>query len=537
MTHTQLDLRELALERPSAKPPTRGRHRAWITRYVFPGAIIAGFVALLAVAAGEQLLPRKAVSVVPVIMKRAEIQQAGTPLFQAAGWVEPRPTPINVAALTEGVVAELFVVEGQEVQAGDAVAKLIDVDARLALREARISHKLRQAELQGAEAELKAARLRFEHPAHLKAALADAESLLAKAETEMAQIPYLIDSARARVEYARLDLEGKQAAREAIAGRLIQKAQSEFAKANSELKELQQRPALLEREAQALRKKVAALSTQLELLIEESRQLEDAKARYEQAQAKLDEAELAVEKAQLELDRTFVRTPVGGRVLRLIASPGTRVMGLESSAGQSSSTVVALYDPTMLQVRADVRLEDVPMVQPGQPVEIETASAKAPLSGTVLLPTSSANIQKNTLEVKVALNNPPPTIRPEMLVTATFLAPPQPTSQEDPSQDDERLLIPRRLVQSGDGGTVVWIVDAEGTARKQPIKLGRAGTKELVEAVEGIRPTDKLISSGLDGLEPGMRVTITGEDATTGVGSPRPRDTRTVTMNANSKED
>ena len=32
------------------------------------------------------------VKVVPVHVSRAEVQQAGTPLFKAAGWVEPRPT-------------------------------------------------------------------------------------------------------------------------------------------------------------------------------------------------------------------------------------------------------------------------------------------------------------------------------------------------------------------------------------------------------------------------------------------------------------
>ncbi len=40
-------------------------------------------------------------------------------------------------------------------------------------------------------------------------------------------------------------------------------------------------------------------------------------------------------------------------------------MGLESTAGQSSSTVVVMYDPQKLQLRTDVRLEDVPMVTPG----------------------------------------------------------------------------------------------------------------------------------------------------------------------------
>jgi RND family efflux transporter MFP subunit len=521
MAEKQIDLRELALERPKDQASQRSRRRPWVARYVVPSAVLAGFVSLLAIAAGEHLLPRHAVTVVPVLVTRAEVQQEGTPLFQAAGWLEPRPTPINVPALTEGVIEKLLVVEGQEVQAGEAVAQLIDVDAQLALRQAETSSKLQKAELERAEAELKAARLRKDNPAHLEAELADAESLLAKNETALAQLPFLIRSSQVRLDYARQNLAGKQAAKDAIAGRLVQEAQSEFAKSQAELEELQQRGPRLERERQALQKKVDALSAQLKLLIEESRQLENAEARCKAAGAELEAAELSVEKARLALDRTVIRAPITGRVLNLVAFPGTRVMGLESTAGHNSSTVVELYDPRMLQVRADVRLEDVPLVQPGQPVEIETASAKQSIPGTVLAPTSSANIQKNTLEVKVAVNNPLPTLRPEMLVTATFLAPPLTPSQEEESAEYERLLIPRQLVQSDESGASVWLVAADGTARRQAIELGKAGTKELVEVVSGVHPTDKLISSGHQGLPPGARVRIAGEDVTIGFGNPR----------------
>lgn len=517
MSQTQLDLRELALERPKSQPRAKPRRRPWMTRYVVPIGVLMGFLGLLLFAAGDQLLPRESVIVVPVVVARAEVQQEGTPLFQAAGWVEPRPTPINVPALTEGVVEELFVVEGQEVETGMPVAKLVDVDAKLALRQAETLRELRKAEVESVDAELKAAQLRFDNPVHLQAALADAQSLLAKTQTDIAQLPFSIEAAKAKIEFARQNLEGRQAAKNAVAVRLVQEAQSEYLKAASELKGFEERKPSLEREAKALQDKVTALSTQVRLLIEESRQLEDAKARIKAAKARLDEAELAVEKAKLAVDRTFVRAPIDGRVLTLIAAPGTRVMGLESAASQSSSTVIALYDPQMLQVRADVRLEDVPMVQPGQPVEIETASSKETIRGRVLMPTSSANIQKNTLEVKVAIESPPTTIRPEMLVTATFLAPPQPESEKEKQQEYERILVPRQLILREGDGSSLWIVDPDGIARRVTVRLGKAGTDELIEVMEGVRPTDKLITSSTANLEPGSRVMIASEDASIGL--------------------
>jgi len=83
---------------------------------------------------------------------------------------------------------------------------------------------------------------------------------------------------------------------------------------------------------------------------------------------------------------------VRGRILRLLASRGTRLTGLETSAGQNTSTVAQIYDPSQLQIRADIRLEDVPKIHNGQPVEMRTASATELIRGTVLQSTSSANV-------------------------------------------------------------------------------------------------------------------------------------------------
>lgn len=511
------DLSELALERSSPERKRRGRRKPWVTRYLVPGIVIAGFLTLLGVAARDQVLARQPVTVVPVVVTRAEVQQEGTPLFQAAGWVEPRPTPINIPALTEGVVKELLVVEGQDIEAGMPIARLIDVDARLALRQAATQFKLREAELQSVKAELNAAQLTLKNPVHLQAELADAQSSLAQTQTALFKIPFLVQSAEAEMRYAQANVEGKRSARKAIAGILLEKAESDFSTAQSKLDELRQREPQLKREVEAFQAKVTALTSQLNLLIDESRRVAEAEARVSAAQARLIEAEIAVESAQLALDRTIVRAPRAGRVLNLIAHPGTRVMGMESSAAQSSSTVVSCYDPKMLQIRADVRLEDVPLVQPGQPVEIETASSKEPILGMVLLATSSADIQKNTLEVKVAITDPPPAIRPNMLVTATFLAAPQKASEKVRNQDYDRLLVPRQLVQSAEGGHAVWIVTPDGRAERRIIKLGKAGSEDLVEVSEGLLPTDKLISSGHGNLSPGARIVIAEEDPNIGL--------------------
>jgi HlyD family secretion protein len=377
MSESKLDLSQLALDRsPTGESSVRTpRPRRWLSRYVLPIGILLGFIALLGAAAGRQLLPAQSVTVTPVIVKRATVQQAGSTLFQAPGWIEPRPTAIAIASLAPGVIEELLVVEGQYVQENEAIARLISIDAELDVEQAKNSLAIREGELNRTKAERDAAQIRFDNPVHLQVQLADAQSSLAKAQTELAKLPFLIEASEANAKFARVSVERRRAARDAIAGRFLQESESEHAAAHATLQELLQRGPNLRREADALQDKVNAIEKQLQLLVEETRQLNEAEAKVQSATALRDDAKLRVRQAALTLERNTIRAPMTGRILRLVASPGTRVMGLDATAGQSSSTVVEMYDPMRLQVRADVRLEDVPMVIRGQPVEVETASS------------------------------------------------------------------------------------------------------------------------------------------------------------------
>jgi multidrug efflux pump subunit AcrA (membrane-fusion protein) len=459
----------------------------------------------------------------PVILAKGEMQQAGTPLFQAAGWIEPRPTAVTASALVEGVVEQLLVVEGQEVQAGQPLAKLIDADARIVLREAEATEQLRAAERDSIQATLAAAQQNLEHPVHLEAALADADAALAELTTEIKNLPFALRAAEARLQLARQDLEGKKRVGDAIALRQIQRAQREFDAATAAVEELRARAPSLEIQREACSRKCKALSRKLSLKTDEKRAFEEAQANVEAAEAKLAQAQLAVESGKLRLERMTVRAPIAGRVLTLNAQPGQRLMGLNAASERDASTVVTLYDPEQLQIRADVRLEDVPQVQIGQGVQISTAAVSQPLVGRVLAMTSQADIQKNTLSVKVSIEDPSPIIKPEMLAQVTFLAPERPGTELQGEREPIRMLVARELVEIAEGGSAVWIADsAQGVARRRRVQIGRAGTDRLVEVTHGLTALDKLIVGGREGLRDGDRIRVAGEDRSLGTSSDQP---------------
>jgi len=507
----QLDLKGLSVTREPKDSGRRPHTSRWLTRLMLPLTIIVGFVALIGAAAGRQLLPVRQVMVVPVLSERSEARTAGQPLFQAPGWVEPSPTPISVPALAAGVVEALHVVEGQDLAEGDEIAKLIHIDAELAVRRAEATLAKREGELNRAVAERDAARIRVAKPFHLEVLLADAEGELNAAKLERDRLPQRIQAAAAELAFARESVAGKRAAGAGVSGVIRQRAEADLKDAQAAFEELQSQTPYLDAKTEALQRKTNALRSQLRLLVDEKRALEEAEANVVAAAAIRDQAQVQLEEAQLQLQRMLIRSPIQGRVLRLVASPGDRVMGMDSTAEHRSSTIVQMYDPAKLQVRVDVRLEDVPLVIPGQRVEMKTAASTQTIQGRVLRPTSRANIQKNTLEVKVAIDEPPPGVAPDMLVTATFLSVQTENSQAKDSSV-RRLLVPEALVQEGGTGQFVWIVDSDQRLQKVDVKVGGVTEDGLREIADGINLTDKLVAQPAPDFTSGETVVITGDD-------------------------
>jgi HlyD family secretion protein len=508
-----VDIKQLAIVRDEAPSARLGRQRHLLSRYVIPGALIAGFVGLLLWALRDKISPPTAVSVVPVLATQSAAQGEGTPLFQAAGWIEPRPTPIRVAALAPGVVERLLVVEDQAVKAGEPIAELVKQDAQLAFEHAAADLKIREAQLTEAQANLQAASTRFEQPVHLQAALGEADAALAEVTKEQKNLPFETRRAEAQLEYATGNYERKQSSAAAVSGNVIQQAKSEREAAEALVEELRGRADSLAKQQEALSERRDALATQLKLLAEEKRAKQESEAKVQTASAQVDHAKIALAEAKLRLQRMTIRAPVDGRVYQLVGFPGTTLTGgMSPVANADGSTVATLYRPDMLQVRVDVRFEDIPKVSLGQKVLINNPALAKPISGKVLFLSSKANIQKNTLEVKVALDAPEPVFKPEMLVNVTHLAPKSAETVADAAE--MRIYVPQQLVLHDESGSFVWATDqSAGVARKTPVITGAAAAGGLVEVTQGLSVSSRLISRGFESLKDRSRINVVNEDA------------------------
>lgn len=509
----EVDIKGLAIVRGEASAkPVRRRPRK-ISRYVIPGVLMGGFAAVVAWAARDTYSPPTPVWVVPVLASQSAVQNEGTPLFQAAGWVEPRPTPIRVAALAPGIIERLLVVQDQAVQEGEAVAELVNADAKLSCERAAATLKLREAEMQEMQAALKAATTRLQQPVHLQAALGEAEGALAEVATALKNLPFETRRAQAQLEFAEADYEGKMSSQGAVAGRAIKEAKSAVSSARAMLEELEGRQESLGKQQTALTERRDALGTQLELLADETQAKESAEATIAAAAARVEQARVALAEATLRLERMTVRAPVTGRVYQLVAFPGTNLTGgMSPIANADGSTVVTLYRPESLQVRVDVRFEDIPKVALGQPVQINNPALSKPISGKVLFVSSEANIQKNTLQVKVGIDTEQPVFKPEMLVDVTFLAPKREETNSN-VVEQTRLYLPQSVVARDETGAYVWLADqSEGVVHRSSVTPGQTIAGGLMEVSGGVTVSSRVVARGHEGLSDGHRIRVVGEE-------------------------
>ncbi|WP_052573272.1 efflux RND transporter periplasmic adaptor subunit [Haloferula sp. BvORR071] len=428
-----------------------------VPAWLLPFGLLAAFAALFFALFRDRLLPAPAVTTAIVLTtsaKQGDVTPAaaeGSMLFQASGWIEPDPLPVKATALIDGVVDQVQVLEGQAVQKGQPLATLIDADAKLALAAAERTH----------------AALGSACIAH-QASVETLRKKLQGAATRIAAAKASEDEAEDR--YSRLkDLKTAVSESDIVSARLrYERDRSLHLAAQAEAAEL---------EAEITRVTLETDSKRDEILT----------------------AAVAVDQAKLALERTRILAPISGRILRLAAAPGQKKMLLMDDP--DSSTIAILYDPAHLQVRVDVPLADAAKLSVGQQAKVRCSLLPdKSFAGEVTRITGEADLQRNTLQVKVRIEQPTEQLRPEMLCRVEFLG--SASSNSSASTGSLAAWAPAAAI---DGGNV-WVCDPESKrVAKRAVQASSETRDGMIRITEGLRPGEHVILSP-QGLHEGQRV-------------------------------
>jgi RND family efflux transporter MFP subunit len=428
-----------------------------------------------------------------------------TASFTAGGWIEvavPR-YPIVVSSKIMEVVDEVLVVQGQTVEPGQVLVRLNDTDIRHELALARAQESTATQELA-----LMEAGYRTEDIAASEADVQHCESALKQTEAKVGEVEESVKSAQAMLDEAiekeRIALanfeRGKTLVPVSMTEQELDNLESSWRQASSARKRAEaglasSRAALVTAKAE-IEKSVANLAIA-------RANFAKLKAGYrveeiEMARAKLAEFKAKVALIERRLSYCTVTAPQHPRPLR--------VLNVKIHAGtyidtRDDSDMLSLYDPQEIQVRADVTQANISSVREGGEVLVSTdANPSHQYRGRVVRIEPLAVLSKNTITVKIAIDEPDSRLFPEMVARITFLAPKVAAGGNEP----DGIFVPTAAIVADGGASLVFVV-RDGAVQKRSITT--AGTQgPLTRVSQGLASGDIVVLSPPPGLVDGSKI-------------------------------
>lgn len=341
--------------------------------------------------------------------------QGLTVRIEASGSVVPIST-VNVSPKSSGRLAALYVDQGNQVKAGQIVA--------------RMDSETLKAKLAQVKAQLTQAKAGYE-----KVRTGTRREEIGRARAQVAAAQAQADLNRERAErYRSLARTG------AISQDQLDEVLSGERSARANLQEAQQ---------------------QLQKLTAGSRS-EDV----ESAAAQVEAARAQVALDQTQLDDTVIRAPFDGIVTQKYATVGAIVTpstSASTTASATSTSIVALASE--LEIKVNVPETDIAQVKNSQRVEIVAdAYPDRTFAGRVRLIAPEAVVEQNvtSFQVRVQLVSGQSELRSGMNVDVTFIGEPVP----------DALVVPTVAIVTRQGKTGVLVADEQGKEQFRAVTLG-----------------------------------------------------------------
>jgi HlyD family secretion protein len=245
-----------------------------------------------------------------------------------------------------------------------------------------------------------------------------------------------------------------------------------------------------------------------DLMAEQEVEAAQSAARQAEAQARAATSRVAAAEAELRyahatLEHTVIRAPFDGTVLRKEAEVG-EVVAPSVGGGLTRGAVVTMADLQSLEVEVDVNEAYIARVENSQPAVITLdAYPDTSFRGRVRQVVPTADRQRATVQVKVAILDRDPRILPEMGARVDFLEMAGPAAAPA-GPAAVRLRVPAAAVREREGRSVVWLV-RQGHLESHPVDAGPV-SGDFREIRSGLLGGELLMVGGVESPREGMRV-------------------------------
>ncbi len=234
-------------------------------------------------------------------------------------------------------------------------------------------------------------------------------------------------------------------------------------------------------------------------------EIDQQRTRLSLARASLLAAQAAHDTAQLDLEMTQVRSPIDGKVSRALLTEGNYVSGVAGFTTLMTTVVrsdvvyiyVSVDEATYLRFAKLFREKKIKLTPEGKiPAEAQLAGDEGfPHRGYIESFDNRIDPATGSIVVRAVFEN-----KERALVPGAFARVRVPASEEY-----QALLVDEKIIGTDQDQKFVYTVGADSTVEYRALKLGEhVGGKRVV--LEGLKPDDRLIVSGLQMLRPGMPV-------------------------------
>lgn len=233
-----------------------------------------------------------------------------------------------------------------------------------------------------------------------------------------------------------------------------------------------------------------------------------AAARVQSAAADVENSTARLRSAEVELEKTFIRAPFAGAVIRKEAEVGEMVSPIPSSGGLTRGAIVTMVNFATLEVDVDVNEGYVARAHDGMRAEITLdAYPNDRYPGRVRQIVPTADRQKATVLVKVTFDSLDARVLPEMGAKVTFLA----DQREEASggatpRASSVVAIPKDAVVEREGRAVVFVVE-EGRAVARGVAARPYGP-DRVTVTAGLVAGEEVVIRPPADLGDGSRVKV-----------------------------
>jgi membrane fusion protein, multidrug efflux system len=204
----------------------------------------------------------------------------------------------------------------------------------------------------------------------------------------------------------------------------------------------------------------------------------------------------AVDAANTQLDYTTIRAPISGRAGFRLIDEGNLV-----NAGQQTG-IVSIAQLRPISVVFAEPQEFVPRINQelaagAPPVTVMDAEGHKLATGRLSISDNQVDAATGTIRLKAEFDNKDSALWPGLAVTTGLQL----------GVEKDVLIVPTEVVQHGQNGLYVFIVDDQNRAQLRQVKIAHQDTATAVIS-DGLKEGDRVVTSGQFLLQPGSIVSI-----------------------------